>query len=280
MNVECIHCGALGYAGENQGTKSKPHLGNLCCRKNKVDVPVGDDFNLHPYIEYLLTSDSKEAKYFRSHSRMFNTGMSMATLATEKGGWGTGRNTKGYSAIRVSGQLVRRIGPMLPRNGVKPKFMQTYFFEPDEATAHRISNFKNLKPSEKKLAESIFKKLHIALTEAGNTYINDCYAVKEFVEKNYPDGVDDFKISIHTSDKPVEDAKTNGMGTRSGMHIGRLNKPTVNEVSILFPNNATAQHERQVVFNLKQPRDGGGVMRVRDDHRSYDPLSYPLFFNR
>lgn len=281
MDVECRHCGALGYAGENQGTKSKPHLGNFCCRKNKVDVPVGDDFNLHPYIEYLLTSDSKEAKYFRSHSRMFNTGMSMATLATEKGGWGTGRNTKGYSAIRVSGQLVRRIGPMLPRNGVKPKFMQTYFFEPDEATAHRISNFKNLKPSEKKLAESIFKKLHIALTEAGNTYINDCYAVKEFVETNYPDGVDDFKISIHTSDKPVlEDAKTNGMGTRSGMHIGRLNKPTVNEVSILFPNNATAQHERQVVFNLKQPRDGGGVMRVRDDHRSYDPLSYPLFFNR
>ena len=105
--------------------------------------------------------------------------------------------------------------------------------------------------------------------------------MKEFVETNYPDGVDDFKISIHTSDKPVlEDAKTNGMGTRSGMHIGRLNKPTVNEVSILFPNNATGQHERQVVFNLKQPRDGGGVMRVRDDHRSYDPLSYPLFFNR
>ena len=283
--VECVYCGALGFAGENQGSSSKPHLGSMCCHKNKINVPVANDFKLDPYIKHLLTSDSKEAKYFRSNSRMFNSGMAMASVATEKGGWGRTRGKSGmYSAVRVSGQLVRRIGPMLPRNGVKPKFMQTYFFEPDDATAHRISNFKNLKPSEKKLAESIFKKLHNALRNAGNTYINDCYAVKEYVEKNYPDGVDDFKISIHATDKPEDDEEGETMlslkRTRSGTHRGRLNKPTSNEISILFPNNATGNHERQVVFNLKQPPDGGGVMRVRDDHRSYDPLSYPLFFNR
>ena len=282
--VECVYCGALGFAGENQGSSSKPHLGSMCCHKNKINVPVANDFNLDPYIKHLLTSDSKEAKYFRSNSRMFNSGMAMASVATEKGGWGRTRGKSGmYSAVRVSGQLVRRIGPMLPRNGVKPKFMQTYFFEPDDATAHRISNFKNLKPSEKKLAESIFKKLHNALRNAGNTYINDCYAVKEYVEKNYPDGVDDFKITIHATDKPEdeeEDTKLSLKRTRSGTHRGRLNKPTRNEISILFPNNATGNHERQVVFNLKQPPDGGGVMQVRDDHRSYDPLSYPLFFNR
>jgi hypothetical protein len=160
--------------------------------------------------------------------------------------------------------------------------MQTYFFEPDEATAHRISNFKHLEPSEKKLAESIFKKLHIALKDAGNTYINDCYAVKEYVEKNYPNGVEDVYISIHSSYKPDdgEDTKITLKRTRSGTHRGRLNKPKTNEISILFPNEATGHHERQVVFNLKQPPDGGGVKRVQDVHRSYDPLSYPLFFNR
>ena len=108
--------------------------------------------------------------------------------------------------------------------------------------------------------------------------------MKEYVEKNYPDGVDDFKKSIHATDKPEDDEEGETMlslkRTRSGTHRGRMNKPTKNEISILFPNNATGNHERQVVFNLKQPPDGGGVMRVRDDHRSYDPLSYPLFFNR
>ena len=280
--VECVHCGALGFAGENQGSSSKPHLGSMCCRNNKINVPVANDFNLDPYIKHLLTSDSKEAKYFQRNSRMFNSGMAMASVATEKGGWGRNRGKSGmYSAVRVSGQLVRRIGPMLPRNGVKPKFMQTYFFEPDEATAHRISNFENIKQHDKKLAERIFRKLHNALRNAGNTYINDCYAVKEYVEKNYPDGVDDVFITIHTSDKPdEEDMKIGLKRTRSGTHRGRLTKPKMNEVSILFPNEATGHHERQVVFNLKQPPDGGGVKRVRDDHRSYDPLSYPLFFNR
>ena len=281
MDTECIHCRALGFAAEDKGSDGKPCLGSLCCNHDKIRVPVANNFNLHPYIKKLFTSDTQEAKYFRSHSRMFGMGMAMASVASERGGGWGGRIGGRVSAIRVSGQLVRRIGPMMPRNGVKPKFMQTYFFEPNEATAYRMSNFNRLKPGEKMLVKRIFTKLHKALKEAGNTYINDCYAVKEYVEKNYPDGVEDFQISIHVSDKPsVEEDTVELKRTRSSTHRGRLNKPTVNEVSILFPNDATGNHERQVVFNLKQPADGGGVKHIRDDHRSYDPLSYPLFFNR
>ena len=63
---------------------------------------------------------------------------------------------------------MRRIGPMMPRDGVKPTFMQTYS-------------------------------------------INDCMGVKEYVEKNYPNGVDDFQISIHVTDKPSEDILSMGL---------------------------------------------------------------------
>ena len=280
IGIDCVYCGALGFAAENQGINAEPCLGNLCCHHNKINIPVGNDFNLHPYIEELFTSGSNDAKYFRTHSRMFGIGMAMASVASEKGGWDFSRIGGRVSAVRVSGQLVRRIGPMMPRDGVKPTFMQTYFFEPDEATAHRISNFKSLKPDEKLQAERIFTNLHNALKEAGNTYINDCMGVKEYVEKNYPNGVDDFQISIHVSNKPSEDNSMGLKRTNSGTHCGRLNKPTVKEVSILFPNDATGKHERQVVFNLKQPATEGGIKRIRDDHRSYDPLCYPLFFNR
>ena len=280
IGIDCVYCGALGFAAENQGINKEPCLGNLCCHHNKINIPVGNDFKLHPYIEELFTSGSNDAKYFRTHSRMFGIGMAMASVASEKGGWDFSRIGGRVSAVRVSGQLVRKIGPMMPRDGVKPTFMQTYFFEPDEATAHRISNFKSLKPDEKLQAERIFTNLHNALKEAGNTYINDCMGVKEYVEKNYPNGVDDFQISIHVSNKPSEDNKMGLKRTNSGTHCGRLNKPTVKEVSILFPNDATGKHERQVVFNLKQPATEGGIKRIRDDHRSYDPLCYPLFFNR
>jgi len=280
-HIRCIYCGAIGFKAENQGKGDKPHLGQLCCHENKVHIPIQYDFGLHPYIKELLTSNTKEAKFFRTHSRMFNNGMAMSSVATDKKhgkGWGKSREKGLVNAVRIQGQLHRRIGPMLPRDGVKPKFMQTYFYQPDEAADHRLNNFTDFKhPSERELAKRIFTKLHKALEEAGNTYINDCYAVKDYIEKYHPDGVDDLKIMMHVSEKP----ESEHMKTRSGIHIGRLNKPTVNEVSILFPNNATADHQRCVVFNLKQPADEDeGVVFIRDDHRSYDPTCYPLLFNK
>ena len=280
--IRCAYCGAIGFENENKskGKDKPPCLGQICCNHGKVEIPIQYDFGLHPYIEKLLTFNTKEAIFFRTHSRMFNNGMAMSSVATadKSKGWGKSRKKGLVNAVRIHGQLHRRIGPMLPRDGVKPKFMQTYFYEPDEAAVHRLGNFTDFKdPSEKELAKRIFTKLHKALEEAGNTYINDCYAVKEYIEKYHPDGVDDLKISIHVSDKP-EDTQ---MKTRSGTHIGRLNKPTVNEVSILFPNDATADHQRCVVFNLKQPADEKeGVVFIRDDHRSYDPTCYPLLFNK
>ena len=75
MDTECIHCGALGFAAEDRGSDGKPCLGNLCCNHDKIRVPVANNFNLHPYIKKLFTSDTQEAKYFRSHSRMFGMGM-------------------------------------------------------------------------------------------------------------------------------------------------------------------------------------------------------------
>jgi hypothetical protein len=278
MDVICHHCGAKGYKDENRGLVSKPCFGNLCCQNGTVDVPLGRDFKLDGYVSELLTSNSPEAIFFRMHPRLFNSAMAMASVVTEKGNhWG--RNNKGYTAVRISGQLIRRIGPMMPTHGVKPKFMQTYFFEPSEATSHRLNNF-DLNPKDKKKAEVILTKLHDALVDAGNAYINDCYGVKAYIEKYHPEGVEDLTIRIHVSDKPDNTHSRRCKRDRAGIHSGRLNKPSVNEVSILFPNDATADHTREVVFNLKQPKDGTGVRRIRDDHRSYDPLSYPLLFNR
>ena len=267
MDCKCQYCGALGFWCENKGTKSEPHFGNLCCQKGKVSVPLAQDFQLHPYIANLLTSTTdRDAIYFRSHARMFNAGMAMASTVSGKV---PNEYSKGNSAYSIAGQLRRILGPMMPRKGNVPRYIQIYFFEPDDATAYRIRNFADLKPDEKAMAERIFTQLHKALIESKHAYVQSCLGVKKWVEENFPDGVNDLRIAINAEQSPDPT-----------IHNGRLNAPAaVNEVSILVPEHVGKDDVRQVVFNLKEPEDSMGTKTIADYHRSYDPLQYPIFNN-
>ena len=68
MDETCSYCGAQGYKCENKGSKLMPHFGALCCNQGKVTVDLARDFELHKDIKELLTSNTKEAKFFRKHS--------------------------------------------------------------------------------------------------------------------------------------------------------------------------------------------------------------------
>jgi len=68
MDETCSYCGAKGYKCENKGSKLMPHFGGLCCNQGKVTVKLARDFKLHKDIKELLTSNTKEAKFFRKHS--------------------------------------------------------------------------------------------------------------------------------------------------------------------------------------------------------------------
>jgi len=199
--------------------------------------------------------------------RMFNSGMAMASMVSD----GKVKNIKNTAqAYSIAGQVNRIIGPLFAKEGKRPKGTQVYLFEPDEATSYRIQNFQHLKPSEKLLAERIFTKLHKALLRQKNTYIQSCLGVKEWVEKNCPDGIDNLRIAISADASPDPN-----------IHNGRLNAPVaVNEVSILMSEDIGREDARQIVLNLKEPDDSGGTRTIADYHRSYDPLQYPLFYNR
>ena len=200
---------------------------------------------------------------------MFNCGMAMASMVDD--GKKKRANNRS-SAYFVSGELKRSVGPMMPTEGKAPKCLQTYFYEPDDATAHRIKNFEGLKPSEKALAERTFTKLHKALVESKNKYIESCHGVKKYVEEHYPNGVDSLRIVIHAEESADK-----------GIHKGRLNKPVaIREVSILMDEDIGEDEMRQLVLNLKEPEDDEchGIRRIADCHRAHDPLQHPLFFNR
>ena len=106
-DVVCCHCNALGFKGENKAAADNgPHFGQLCCNQNKIRL---DEYPTPPAeLIRLFTANTPIAKYFCEHIRMFNAGVAMASLkVTDKTVHG-----RGPAAFKISGQLLRRIGPL------------------------------------------------------------------------------------------------------------------------------------------------------------------------
>lgn len=244
LNIPCGFCGGLGFQAEVQGTflanpddpgsERLVHFGSLCCCKGTVDGI--DDYNLPPDLKWLYESDDPMAVSFREDARTFNNGMAMCSLTAQHGWRSRTPNKKQDSMLTAGGQLLRRVGSLLPADGERPKCVQTYFYGGKEATDWRMLNIrKKVSSREQNSYRRVFDKLHGILTEADNKYIKSFLGVKEYVETHLKDKVWDVKLSIHANESP-----------NSLIHKGRLNAPTVNEIAILMPSNdvITKNHKR------------------------------------
>ena len=77
------------------------------------------------------------------------------------------------------GQLIRRIGPVQPKDGQNPKCVQCFFYGTEDAAKHRLSNsFMGQEQKTLKQVERIFSKLHGILISAKNKYIESFIGVK------------------------------------------------------------------------------------------------------
>ncbi|KAL7532185.1 hypothetical protein ACHAWF_004044 [Thalassiosira exigua] len=169
--------------------------------------------------------------------------------------------------LTASGQLIRRVGPLIPQDGARPKCVQSYFYGPEDATYYRLQNFQNIPKRQKDTYERVFKQLHGIIMNAGNKYIQSYTGVKDYVERHLKNKVWDVKLSLHANESAGE-----------RIHSGRLNAPAVKEIAILLPNDITVNHNRQVVFNYMQDDNQSGLRIISDFHKAYDPLQYPLLF--
>ena len=181
----------------------------------------------------------KKAFFFRNNARVCNNAFAMSSL-TCKNKWQTrAHNNKFDAMLTAQGQLMRRIGPLLPTvDGVNPKCVQAYFCGGDNATKWRMRNGvkNNFSKKEKPTYETLFKLLDNTLrNDAENKYLESFYGVKEYVEKGLKDKIWDVKLSIHATES-AETLK----------HQGRLNGPAVKEIAILMPDSddLTNDHKR------------------------------------
>ena len=168
----------------------------------------------------------------------------------------------------IKGMVYRKLRPMTPMPGRRPRNLQTYFYDPDYQHQQRAL-FLQENPEEldddhqRNLAT--FQLLHDTLLECNNSYLMSFLSMKEYIEDNNLNPLD-LNFEIHATETPPNNA-----------HPGRYNLPTVSEVSLLMPNVIPHNVERSVVCPIRDSGHGG-IRSFSDYHRSYDPLQYPVLF--
>ena len=283
MNTVCSYCNAFGFACERKGTRINSHFGQLCCNGGK------SKFHNYPFlpsdlIDLYLGTDAR-AKYFRRNIRYFNSGMAMASLKAENDK--TVRQN-GPGIYRISDVLYRRVGAITAYEGcTNPKFVQTYFYSPQDQSRHRStrahdgigrtpnSNTRNNTASandqcNQSMDKDIFEILRkVLVDDCNNSFLRSFYTLNDYIRVN---GLNPEEVQIElleADDLPF-----------TGYHEGRLRLPEAPEVALLIDPDFIEAAERPFICSLRNPPGNGhdNTQIFPVHHRSYIPMAYPLLF--
>ncbi|KAG7177471.1 putative Helitron helicase-like domain at N-terminus-containing protein 2 [Homarus americanus] len=152
-------------------------------------------------------------------------------------------------SARIQGQIYHQLGSLMPPEDRRARYIQVYFLDTLEDQLRARGEHQNLNVD-------ILERITAWLNE-NNHYMRELKTALEQVRQG---NINDKKILIWENKRA------------QGEHARRFNAPTGAEVAILMSNEPT--ENRDIVLQLKQ----GGLRRISELHRPYDPLMYPLFF--
>ncbi|KAG7159266.1 putative Helitron helicase-like domain-containing protein 3 [Homarus americanus] len=214
----------------------------MCCGNGKVTL---DQFPPLPQLfEELFTGESQFSKHFLSRLREYNSLFAMTSFGHKDA------SVQGWNpSVRIQGQIYHQLGSLMPPEDRRARYIQVYFLDTLEDQLRARGEHQNLNAD-------ILERITAWLNE-NNHYVGE---LKTALEQVRQVNINDKKIVIWENKRA------------QGEHARRFNAPTGAEVAILMSNEPT--ENRDIVLQLKQ----GGLRRISELHRSYDPLMYPLFF--
>ena len=199
---------------------------------------------------YRRTARSKE---FIENIVSYNNCLSFTSEGTNNIDHNVGRTT-----FRIQGSVHHLMGPLMPDDGLKPKFAQIYTLDgTQEQLDTRQHYFDGLNQYTLALAQHCLRSI--------NPYVQgfkNCYDRLKEDEEQYP--IDKMSVRIQQLDP-----KRQSRGTH--------NRPTSTEVARVMITPADAlkgRIERDIRVETKE----GGLMSIPDWHPSYMALRYPLLF--
>ncbi|KAK3852236.1 hypothetical protein Pcinc_041168 [Petrolisthes cinctipes] len=215
----------------------------LCCTGGKVVLDAIQ--NPPDVLKNLLTENSPQGKQFRSKLWKYNAAFMMTSFGADKNLTDYGF----FSTFKIQGQCYHKIGSLLPLPGEEPKYVQVYFINTSKEEADRrcVLNY----GVDLAIITDIQEMLHTT-----HPYVRSFKLALEEME------LPDHKVFIHADKRP------------EGEHARRFNAPVANEVGVLMVGE---QHgSRDIVLKQRDHQ----LTRIKETHRAYDCLQYPLMFVR
>ena len=190
------------------------------------------------------------AKLFRSNIRNYNNAFAFSSLGANIDYSVYGPS--GVYTFRIKGELIHRIGSLLPVSNQKPRFSQIYIYDSDleHQAKMRISYHHGL------LDKAIVLQFQHMLRQY-NPYIDVFMTAKERLSVN-----ENIALSLKT-------VNINNLDHR------RYNRPTSSEIAIIMPGTGEEQvDKRDIILQSKN----GQLKRISELHSAYCALRYPLLF--
>lgn len=215
----------------------------LCCSNGKVQLTsIQEPPKL--LVDY-TSGESKESKYFLRNIRKFNSCFQMTSFGASQI-----CNKKEYlPTFKIQGQVYHTIGSLLPETNMQSKFLQIYFMGDEVSELNQRCGIYS------DLDSDIMLKLQRLLHKENNLVKMFKYALENMPSNEY--------TLLFKADK-----------VPCGAHKKQYCVPSVNDVAVIMVNDEC--ESRDIILHKRNL----SLQRIREIHRSYDALQYPILFVR
>ncbi|XP_074277038.1 uncharacterized protein LOC141600694 [Silene latifolia] len=224
----------------------------MCCRDGKVELRKIKE--APEYLKRLLSStDDSECSKFKELIRVYNSCYAFTSMGA-KIDHSVNTNSGPY-VFRISGQVLHRIGSLLPPDDQDPSYAQLYVYDSSSEIAMREKAVGKSEGSPK-LDTEILARLKDMLDEVNPLTKTFRMAQERLKEQS------DKRLSIRL------------LGTRN--HRDKTyNTPIASEIAALIVDSTGDQIKgKDIIIEHKTH----GLQRISELHPSYMALQYPLLF--
>ena len=225
----------------------------MCCYQGKISLPPLQ----HPPIELsqLLLSQEQLGKRFREHIRNYNNALAMTSVGRKLDN-SLNRQGGGPYSFRLHGELIHRVGSLLPPEGEAPVFAQLYIHDnAQQAHEHRSANTFNATLDPGTLRE-----------------------LQDMLWRSHP-GVALYKQAYQLSLAiPPERQCRIALRFDAGCDRRRYQAPdaSVREIAVILPGDGDQVRGSQDIILYRH--HGPPLQRISDCHPFYPALRYVLLF--
>ncbi|KAL8624599.1 hypothetical protein ACOMHN_045134 [Nucella lapillus] len=238
-----VNIGQMSIVCKHCGAlKFKKEPQGMCCSNGKVRLPPLPD-PPEP-LKGLLAGTSQDSTHFLENITAYNAAFQMTSF-----GCGERVVEPGFMpTFKVQGQVYHRLGSILPDVESSHSFLQIYFMGDSGQEALRRCT----------VAPGVRNNMVLGLQHMLHEHNAYVKVFKSALDKM---ALPNHRVVIHPDLAP------------SHQHPGRFNAPVVGDVAVIMMDGYQGSN-RDIVLEERN----SSIQRIKESHRSYDPLQYPVMF--